>query len=267
MGEPVVDRQIVPNPRIPKVLGILNIVFASGMLLCGLCSGLYLAMLPTFARAIDQVQQNVEVKAKERRSAELKDLEEQEKTAPTEQEKAEAAARRKAVLESPQPAMPKAMNLKAMGLADKKVVAYYAVDFASGIVVNLLMLVAGIGLVLRKSWGLSLGVGTAALKIVRLVAVYGYFALATAPALAQGMASAAAEIVTQQQQAMGRPFPGGAPGAFLQRTYMIMHTLYAVGLIVFGSIYPAVSLWLLTRPGARAACSGGPAPQKPDNEW
>jgi hypothetical protein len=29
---------VVPNPRIPKVLGVLNIVFASALLILGLCT-------------------------------------------------------------------------------------------------------------------------------------------------------------------------------------------------------------------------------------
>jgi hypothetical protein len=28
-------------------------------------------------------------------------------------------------------------------------------------------------------------------------------------------------------------------------------------MVVFGSIYPAISLWLLTRPSVRAACGEG----------
>jgi hypothetical protein len=267
MDDPPVDRVVVPNYRIPKLLGILNIVFASGLLLCGLCSALYFALLPAFVAGMDQIQKNVEVKAKESRAAELRDLEEREKSAPNAQEKAEIEAQRKAVLDRPQPVMPKTMDLKAMGLGDSRVITFYTVDILSGLIMNLLLLSAGIGLVLRKSWGISLGVWTAGLKIVRLVALYGYFCLAIAPILAEGMTKVAVEAIVQQQQAAGRPMPGGPPVEILQKTYMIMSTLYAVGLIVFGSIYPAVSLWLLTRPGARAACSGAKSPLKPENDW
>jgi hypothetical protein len=62
------------------------------------------------------------------------------------------------------------------------------------------------------------------------------------------------EMMIQQQQATGRPAPAGIDLKNIVRVYNITYTIGAVAMIVFGSIYPAISLWLLTRPGARAAC-------------
>ena len=82
--------------------------------------------------------------------------------------------------------------------------------------------------------------------------------------MAEKISRGAAEVVEQQQRAMGRPGVGGGPPPvkLLHWTYTIMMTAGAVGMIVVGSIYPAVSLWLLTRPGVREACSEGDRPEK-----
>ena len=47
----------------------------------------------------------------------------------------------------------------------------------------------------------------------------------------------------------------------LMKVYFITYTVFCVAMIVFGSIYPAISLWLLTRPDARAACDESRLPK------
>jgi hypothetical protein len=42
------------------------------------------------------------------------------------------------------------------------------------------------------------------------------------------------------------------------RIYSIMCLILAIGMIAFGTIYPAISLWLLGRPGVKAALIGKP---------
>jgi hypothetical protein len=104
---------------------------------------------------------------------------------------------------------------------------------------------------------------------VRLVLLYSFFALVVVPVLAQSMGKVAGEMMIQQQAAIGRPAPPGIDAQMLTRIYYITYTAGAVAMIAIGSIYPAVSLWLLTRPGARAACDESRLPpgQELNETW
>jgi hypothetical protein len=258
------DEFAVPNYRIPKVLGILNIVFASGLLLCGLCFASSIAVWPALGSLIQEAQKKEQAKTQ----AALKALDEEEKAAKDEDAKEEIRDRRSILqAQSKSTVMASSVGMESMGLDDPKVLAFYWVDLGTGIALNLLMLVSGIGLVLFKPWGRSLGLGTAGAKILRLVLVYGYFALAIVPTLSLKQGKALVTMIQVQQQAAGRP-AGAAPSVEqLVRTYTITYTVSAVVMIVAGVMYPAISLWLLSRPGARAACSGGKSPREPNDRW
>jgi hypothetical protein len=260
---------VIPNPRIPKVLGILDIVFASGLLLVGLCMGAMTAMQPYLNKALTDVQKKAEAQAEAKRQADLKAIEEQEKDAETEGEKLSLKADREAIEARPKAAVPPTFDFNKLRMSDPKLTAYGWVDVSSALLLNVLMLVGGIGLVRRKTWGLSLSIGTFVAKIARLVLLYAYFALVIVPPLAQTMGKLISEMMMSQQQAMGRPAPAGMGSSTLVQVYYISYTVFAVAMIVFGSIYPAIALWLLTRPGARAACDESlmPAGKELNETW
>jgi hypothetical protein len=92
------------------------------------------------------------------------------------------------------------------------------------------------------------------------------YAIVIVPIFAQGMG----KMALQQMNSglMGnRPLPPQVNLGELTRIYTIMLTIMAVAMILVGSIYPVVSLWLLTRPGARAACSGTKSPSEGPDAW
>jgi hypothetical protein len=255
---------VVPNVRIPKVLGILNIVFASGILLCGLCSGLYYMMLPGLMKAVGTMQETAVKHFEEEQKADLKKLEDAEQAAKSEEEKAAIQEQRIEVRSRPKPEL--GLNdPSSLGLDNPKMKAYMWADLLTSLVLNVMMLVAGIALVNRKPSGITLGLWTAGLKIIRLILIYSLFAIVVVPPLAQSMGKLA--IQATKAQVTGRPMPPTIDAAFFVRTYTIMYTVVAVGMIVFGSIYPIVSLWLLSRPGARAACSGAKLLEEGPDAW
>lgn len=254
---------VIPNPRIPRVLGILNIVFASGLILAGLCMGVLTAMQPYLNNAMGNIQKKVEADAAKRQKADLEAIEADEKEAETPSEKQELEKRRILIEARPKNPTPLgSFNFNKLRLNEPKLQIYGWLDVVTAILLNLLMLAAGIGLVQRKMWGLRLGVWTALAKLVRLVLVYSFFALAIVP----GLARTYGQLVAEQMGQTGGP---SLDVRTLIQIYYVMYTAVAVGMIVFGSIYPAISLWMLTRPGARAACdeSRMPPGQELNESW
>ena len=258
---------VVPNPRIPKILGILNIVFASGIMLYGLCMLGSIVMMPALSKSMETMQKKMDDVVESQKQAELKQLDEREKAAKTDAEKEKIEDERAAVLARPKAPMNPGMNLNALGYSDPRVQSYMWADVFTSILLNGMMLAAGIGLVTRKGWSIRLGLWTAGLKIVRLIAIYSYAALVVVPVIALGLGKFAMQQMTMTQQTMGKPLPPGFDTGMFVRIYTITYTVMAVGMVVVGSIYPIVSLWLLSRPGARAACSGLKSPDEGTESW
>jgi hypothetical protein len=256
--------KVTPNRTIPRVVGILNIVFAAGLLLVGLCfMGLTIAS-PWIAQAAKEAQARSEVEQQEKQKAELKALEEMEQEAKTEEEKAELRGMRKA--SKPNKARLVATKLPMFDvmrlMRDRRLTAWTWTQVGTGIVVNLLLLASGIGLVQLKPWGRTLGLWTAATKIIRLVVLYAYALVAIVPALARMMGEEAFKMVIQQHQVTGRPLPGYMTLSWWTKTYTLIYSVMFIGMIVAGSVYPLVVLWLLSRPSARAACATNRSPSE-----
>jgi hypothetical protein len=256
----------LPSPRIPKVMGILNIGFGSALILFGVCMGMYVAALPFISKGMIQIQKKAEADEDARRKAELKAVDDAIEAAETEAAKKELQEERKAIEARPKIMITPGMDWTQMGFNDRPFLIYSWVEVVTGLLLNVLLIVSGIGLVRRKTWGLNLGIWTGAAKIVRLLLVYSYFAVAVVPPMAQKTGEMAAKMVVQQQQAMGKKAPANLEPSLLIRIYSITYSVTAVAMILLGSIYPAILLFLLTRPGARAACDEQAPPGMELNE-
>jgi hypothetical protein len=246
--------EVLPRPRIPNVVGFLNIVFATALMLLSLTVGFYILVMPMTNRAMIEMQKKAQADLEAKRQADLKTLDQTEKSALTAAEKQKLAQQRKALAGPTKVALPITMDMEKLGLARKGYFQYYAVETTTAVVLDILMLAAGVGLVKRRMWGIRLGIGTAAAKLVRLVLINGCFILLIVPPLAQASGRVGFEMVMRAQGGGGGGFPKGMDLAFFTRMYYITYTIIPVFWIVTGSIYPAISIWLLTRPGARAAC-------------
>jgi hypothetical protein len=253
-----------PNYRTPRLFGILNIVFASGIMICGLCMGMYLMVLPTLGKAMDQVTKEAQKKIDEQKKQELAALQEEAKAAKTEQEKSDLEARRKEIESRPNFATVGTMDFSKF-MSDPLLIGWYWVEILTGLLLNGLMMASGIGLLKFRGWARNLGVQVGIAKIVRLVLVYGFFTISIVPPMCDKLGDMVSEMMAQQQKAMGKPMPG-APGKDLfVKTYMVMYTGMGIGTIVVGSIYPALLIWFLTRPGVVAACPGAGSKPKPES--
>src|SRR5437763_1280033 len=70
MAEATQAGEVLPRPRIPHVLGTLNIVFAAGLILFSLSLGGYLAVQPMTLRAMAQMQKKAEADRASKQQAE-----------------------------------------------------------------------------------------------------------------------------------------------------------------------------------------------------
>ncbi len=242
-----------PKTSIPKTIGILNILFGSLLLLCGICWSLNLmmqsAMGPMMAMQQQQVQQALEAE----RQRKLQELQELENAAQDEKEKATLKAKQNALKAQPQPKMPDMTKFTQ----DVAFQGYAIADVVTGLVLNILMVVSGIGLVGLKEWGRRTAIWVAALKIVRLVALYGFFALAVVPVMVKQFTSMFQEMFEEMAKAAppGQRIPGPAEMGQMGTVMGVMMTAFAIGMIIFGAIYPVIVLILLSRPRVKAACA------------
>jgi hypothetical protein len=139
---------------------------------------------------------------------------------------------------------------------------YTWTDVVTGPFLNLLLLISGVGLLLRQNWARVLAIVTAALKIVRLIALCILLVAFVIPKMGLMCDQMAGSELGKEffKQAMEQQKARGANPAGPQPTpEMISEVLrtfgyvYAFLLPCIGSIYPIIVLVLLTRPGARAA--------------
>ena len=238
-----------PTTGTPKVIGTLNIVFASILMLCGACYAAQMAAQTMMAPMMEAQMEQMEETLKAQREQQVQELEAQAETAETEEDAAAIRAEITTLQATPIPVMP---NMAGMyGIDDPRVLAYYAGDIITGLVLNLLMLFSGIGLLGLKEWGRKLAIWVAALKVVRLMILCVVVALVVAPVFAKAMGDMMDEMMQAVPAGGGAPPPGAETIAVMYGTMM---TAGAVALLIFGSIYPILQMWLLNGAAVKAAC-------------
>jgi hypothetical protein len=258
---------VVPNPRLPRTMGILNIVFGSLLILAGLgkvVSTLYMPAVSAMMRA-QQAKMEADALAKEQEDVAdlLAGLAEREKAATTPAQKEEIEAERAAIRSRPKPFVPN-MTAGTEVAQDPAFVRFNWGEILTGLALNAPMLASGIALLRLREWGRRLALWVAGLKLVRLLVLTIASLIVVAPLMTRMMGQEFEKVGTQMQQA-GR---GAGPVQAQQLKQMrfftgIAMTASYVGFYALGAIYPAVVLRVLTRPGVRAACNDakpGPDP-------
>jgi len=247
----------VANTTIPKTIGILNIVFGAILCLCGMVAAVqslaWLALAPSLDQFMQEAQTTLQDQTAESEQ-EVQDLILQEEAAENEDERAvlkaerEAAERELDQRKSAPQAFPGMVNPFAMA-RDPRLLVFGIVNESAGLILNVLLVISGVGLIKLKEWGRKLSLWAAGLKLGRLVVVAVYQVVVIAPLMAgqmKGMMDAMA-----QQAGPGAPPMGGFAAMMAG-----MQSAAAVAGFIFASIYPIVVLVCLTRQSARAACQG-----------
>jgi hypothetical protein len=255
MASPAPKGFTPPNFRTPRLLGIFNVLFAAQILVCGLCMGSYTLTMPIWGKVMAQAQNQAKLQVENANKAALDAVEEQLKEAKTDKEKEALEARKREIEARPNFVMPGMMDISKMGLDDPTLVGWTWSEVISGLVLNVLMLVSGVGLMSWKPWGWSLALWTSVLKILRLCLVYGFFIVAIVPPMSQRIGDMVGGMLVAQQAALGRAgtMP---PASMFARIYTVTYSAMGLWMLLLGVIYPALQIWWLTRPGVKLACSG-----------
>lgn len=262
-------RVVVPNPGPPKVIGILNIVFASLLLVMALFQGVMLLFMPfvgNFMKAsFEQGKAKAAAEHRQRVSEQVAELDRLIAEAQDETEKAQLQVEKTKVQNSPPPFMPNTMA--GMDMAnDPKVRAFNWIDLVTSLALNIPMLISGIWLVRLRESGRRLALWVQGLKALRVLLLLVASAMVVAPTVTRQLDT----MFTQLGQDIARSQPGRAVQVQQQmrqtaRIMGVFMTVFYVGFYGSCFLYPAVSLWVLTRPGARAACRiASEPPLEPD---
>jgi len=242
-----------PDASTPKTIGVLNIIFSSLLLLCGACGMFYTVMLAVAGPMMQANEGNMKNTMQKLRDDELEERDRQiEKTEDVEVKQQLQDERDRRAAE------PVAVPdfTKMYGMSDPRVTGYYLVDLFSALLLNLGMLISGIGLVSVKEWGRRLGLWVARLKLLRLFVLYGVFLAIIVPIQVQSMREGFAEMEKLAPARANRP--ADMPAAVAQgMTYSLVGT--AIAMMVLGAIYPAITWLLLRRESVKAACTQEPA--------
>lgn len=254
------DGLTLPKPAIPKTLGILNVIFAVVLVVWGTCTGIGALLAPQIQQFGQGIVEKAKQDAEARKSADLKALDDREKAATSDEEKATIAQERTAVNNRPLPVMP-TVTATPDTFKDPTARVYLIVQLLSGLLLNILMLVAGIGLIRLTGWGRALGVWWAGLQVAQLVILGVVSFILIQPIQAK---TTEATIAEMKKQLTGPNAPPNAAFTIqLMETVAKLTPVFAALYIVAGMTYPIISLVLLRTPGARAACLDRPADPYP----
>ncbi len=232
-----------PNQSLARTIGTLNIIFGAILLCCGACGALNFIVQPVMAPMLQAQNDSMVQQMQAEREERIDRLRLEEKQATTPEEKAKIRARRKAEEARPTPKVPDLTQF----VRDKSLLTYGIADSLVGIILNVALLIAGIGLVRLRNWGRVTSLWVAGLKIVCLTGLLAIFLIVVLPSVI--------EKLGQVFQDVG---PGGPPPAVLKQMTTVMTYAYSAGAVIgyiVGLIYPIVILVALTRRSVIAACT------------
>lgn len=253
MSQGIPPGYVLPTPQRAKLVGTLNIVFASLVLVYIVFQIAMLFFAPAIVQMSGDMVKQAQVKADQQRKDQLEELRQQAAAAKTAEEKSQIEVRLHALEKSPQVTMPDMSKVTDMMKAPA-FQAYVWSDLISGLVLNVAMLISGIGLLRLKEWGRMMALWIFGLKIVRLCALTLLTIIIIIPITSR--------MASEMMAGMAQSGAGAPPTAMfgdLARLQAALGSVQAVLGAAFGSIWPIVGIVLLTRRGTRAACQAAVA--------
>jgi hypothetical protein len=258
----MVDKQegqwVVPNPQVPRTFGMLNIVFGGLLILMGAGYLVFFIISPTITKQMMAQVEKAQAVEKAEREAKLAELKRQEDAAKTKEEKETFKTEREDLEKRVEPVVPDLGDMTGFSMySDPRLAIFYFTEVIAGIVLNILMVISGIGLLGLSDWGRRLAIGVSWGKIVRWVAMAIVTLVLVLPITTQKMQKMFDKIEQQTKaQSGGRPVP--PIGSTMAQFSLIGGAVVIVVEVILFSIYPGLSIWFLTRARARAACMARP---------
>jgi len=252
---------VVPNPQVPRTFGIMNIVFGILMFLVGTYTIVMLFVGPNIQKAMFARMTEQQATKKAQRDVKIAELKKKEESAKTKEEKESIAEERDALEKNVEPDVSAIMNEAVKISTDKRITAYTYTESITGMLLNVLMVISGVGLLRLAEWGRRLALTVAWLKILRWAAIMMVTLVVIVPITTERM-----QKVFETIEAQAKAKSGGAnpfPMASLTQVTAIASAVTSVASALLASIYPALSLWFLTRPATRASCLARAKPPVP----
>lgn len=252
---------VIPDPKTTRVVGNLNILFGSILIVMNLTSGAMYLIAPIGQRVFGQFQDRFEASLKQDRDRELQQLRDKEAAEADPAKKAAIVAQRESMEAWPAQTMPMRMEIGFSSINSGPARLHGLIDTVTGLMLNVAMIVVGVGLIHLNEWGRKGAILVASLKIGRLAMLTAYSVLVLAPLQA-------AVGVNQMKETLARaPAPPPGPIAAMGNSQVYMSMIVA-GLIfnaLVAAVFPTIVLVLLNRSRCRAACDPG----KPlaEREW
>jgi hypothetical protein len=244
---------VVPNPQIPRSFGLMNIIFGALLLLTAIGYGAFYLYAPAIQSYFSLPMKQIQEKQKADRAAKIAELKAAEAAAKTEAEKQTLADERAAAEAKVDLDMSAFDDLQKTNAYNEPRLAIYEIfDISTAVVLNVLMIVSGGGLMALAGWARRLAIWVARLKILRWVLLIAGNMIFIIPLMLERTekAMAAFELQIKTSGAGAPPFSLTA----LTRWSVIFGSLVLVFTAIVSSVYPAMLLWYLSRPAARAAC-------------
>ena len=257
------ENLVIPDEKTPRVMGYLNVIFGSFLILTNLTMVAFLFIAPTLGRALDrwQSQQNASFDASHRDA--IAKAKAKEAAATTEPERAEAHSG-VAILEAKTPTKIPSLSIGVRSMDDPRLFACHMVDSFTGMILNIFLIASGGGLLGLREWGRRMAIVVASVALVRrtilmLVAILYIGPIQTA-------------IMAPDLEAMKEQFrtaqAAGAPGFFFSPQWMSAQvSATAIVFAIAASIYPILVLIKLTNRRVRAACLMIAKPPREGGSW
>ncbi len=140
------------------------------------------------------------------------------------------------------------------GMHSARLTWFVMIDGISGLIANGFTFASGVALINLRSWGARVWRWLGPVKVGRLVAVWGSFIVFVAPVLAASTGQFMAMLIKQQAGPKQNSVPTAGE---MTLVYAWAFLAMGIGMIVLGSIYPAIAWWIARRPAVRLALVEG----------
>jgi hypothetical protein len=261
---------VVPNPQIPRSFGLMNIIFGVFLLLVAIGYGLTYIYGPTIQKQFQIPIQKAQEQVKAEHAAKIAELKRQEAAAKTAEEKQTLADERSAAEKRGVPDFSAFQDIQDLNdYNEPRLAIFHILELSASVVLNVLLIVAGGGLLALAEWGRRLSIWVAKLKILRWIAMVIAMLVVIVP-LALERTQKAMAIFESQIKAAGGANALGFSLTATTRYLTMFGAIFMVFAGIVASIYPAMAWWYLSRPASRAACmkrQSKPELPEADPQW